>query len=111
MTSELNNALRKLEENNFAFASLPDVRNDSIWGHLKSPPYNLSLPQLSALKNARFYTTCMYEYVSDEPIVEYNTCWWIHMLTSCVTECCMWWYIVNTITKTDDFIDYYKKNV
>ena len=107
MTSELKNALRKLEENNFAFVSLPDVRNDSIWDHLKSPPYNLSLQEICDLKNALFYTTCIYEYVSDEPIMEYDTCWRIYTLISC----CMWWYYVNVITKTTDFIDCYKKNI
>ena len=53
-TSSGGEAKRKIQENNFAFDDLPDNRNDfSIWNRLLDAPYNLSVPELSALKNDR----------------------------------------------------------
>ena len=96
--NELNNALQKLESNYFPFDFLPYFRNDDIWWYFLSPPYNLSLPELSALKNARFYTSFgKYEYVSETPIVK-KTC------------CC--WVLPIFITPNKVFlVDKYKKNV
>ena len=51
--SALEEAKRKIQENRFNFTDLPAERTDSIWERLLSEPYNLSLPELSALKNAR----------------------------------------------------------
>ena len=54
MSSSLGEAKRKIQENNFAFHDLPADRNDaSIWNRLLDAPYNLSVPELSALKNDR----------------------------------------------------------
>ena len=54
MSTSLGEAKRKIQENNFVFDDLPDDRNDfSIWNHLLDAPYNLSVPELSALKNVR----------------------------------------------------------
>ena len=54
MSTSLGEAKRKIQENNFAFDDLPDDRNDvSIWNRLLDAPYNLSIPELSALKNDR----------------------------------------------------------
>jgi hypothetical protein len=51
--SALNVAQRKLQQNNFRFADLPGDIQDPIWNELLKQPYQLSLPELSALKNAR----------------------------------------------------------
>jgi hypothetical protein len=51
--SALEEAKRKIQQNHFSFTDLPAERTDSIWDRLQSEPYNLSLPELSALKNAR----------------------------------------------------------
>ena len=54
MSTSLREAKRKIQENNFPFDDLPDDRNDvSIWNRLLDMPYNLSVPELSALKNDR----------------------------------------------------------
>ena len=88
MSNDLNNALGKLEENNFEFVLLPDIRNDAIWWHLMSPPYNLSLPELSALKNARFYNFGRYKYASDKPIVKYDN--WFSKYLENDFYCSLW---------------------
>jgi hypothetical protein len=53
MSTALEEATRKIKGNSFNFADLPAERADSIWDHLLSEPYNLSLPELIALQNAR----------------------------------------------------------
>ena len=53
MSAALEEAKRKIQENQFSFTDLPAERTDSIWNLLLSEPYNLNLPELSALKNAR----------------------------------------------------------
>lgn len=50
--SNLAFAVKLLEENGFPFDDLPNDRNDNLWTNI-SETYALSLPQLSALKNAR----------------------------------------------------------
>ena len=52
--SALKEAQRKLQENNFSFADLPGDIRDPIWIELLKQPFQLCLPELSALKNARF---------------------------------------------------------
>ena len=47
-------AERKLKENDFTFDDLPRDRQDPIWNELLKHPFQLSVQELSALKNARF---------------------------------------------------------
>ena len=47
-------AERKLKENGFIFDDLPRDRQDPIWNELLKQPFQLSVQELSALKNARF---------------------------------------------------------
>ncbi len=47
-------AERKLKENDFNFDHLPRDRQDPIWNELLKHPCQLSVQELSALKNARF---------------------------------------------------------
>jgi hypothetical protein len=47
-------AERKLKENDFVFDDLPRDRQDPIWNELLKHPFQLSVQELSALKNARF---------------------------------------------------------
>ena len=47
-------AERKLKENNFIFDDLPRDRQDPVWNELLKHPFQLSVQELSALKNARF---------------------------------------------------------
>ena len=47
-------AERKLKENDFIFDDLPRDRQDPIWNELLKQPFQLSVQELSALKNARF---------------------------------------------------------
>ena len=52
--SALKLAERKLKENDFIFDDLPRDRQDPIWNELLKQPFQLSVQELSALKNARF---------------------------------------------------------
>ena len=52
--SALKLAERKLKENDFRFDDLPGDRQDPIWNELLKQPFQLSVQELSALKNARF---------------------------------------------------------
>jgi hypothetical protein len=52
--SALKEAARKISENNFRFDDLPGDRQDPIWNELLKQPFQLSVQELSALKNARF---------------------------------------------------------
>jgi hypothetical protein len=52
--SALKVAERKLKENDFRFDDLPGDRQDPIWNELLKQPFQLSVQELSALKNARF---------------------------------------------------------
>ena len=52
--SALKEAARKISENNFRFDDLPGDRQDPIWNELLKHPFQLSVQELSALKNARF---------------------------------------------------------
>ena len=52
--SALKVAERKLKENDFIFDDLPRDRQDPIWNELLKHPFQLSVQELSALKNARF---------------------------------------------------------
>ena len=51
--SALKEAARKISENNFRFDDLPGDRQDPIWNELLKQPFQLSVQELSALKNAR----------------------------------------------------------
>jgi hypothetical protein len=42
---------------------LPNDRNDSSWNDLKGEPYNLSVPELSRLKNHLFPVQGMYDRI------------------------------------------------
>jgi hypothetical protein len=53
MNPALDKALQILNAKNFEFDNLPNERNDPIWDKLRKPPYNLSLQQISALKNEK----------------------------------------------------------
>jgi len=65
--SALNVAQWKLQQNNFRFADLPGDIQDPIWNELLKQPYQLSLPELSALKNARFSSLgCSNSFISQE---------------------------------------------
>jgi hypothetical protein len=52
--SALKVAERKLKENDFRFDDLPGDRQDPLWNELLKQPFQLSVQELSALKNARF---------------------------------------------------------
>jgi hypothetical protein len=52
--SALKEAARKISENNFRFDDLPGDRQDPLWNELLKQPFQLSVQELSALKNARF---------------------------------------------------------
>jgi len=54
MSSALDEAKRKLSQGDppFHYNDLPDERNDVIWSEIMRM-YSLTLPELSALKNAR----------------------------------------------------------
>ena len=80
MSLELKEALRKLKKNNYSFDLLPSRKNDILSDHFLSDPlYNLSLCELIALKNARFYTIIGGSTgTRDEPIMKYDTnCCWV----------------------------------
>ena len=54
MMSALQEAQRKIHVNDFRFDDLPEDRQDPIWNELLKQPFQLSVQELSALKNARF---------------------------------------------------------
>ena len=52
----LESAKGKLEQNGFPFEDLPHDRSDPLWTRIEEK-YGLSLPEVSALKNASAGTT------------------------------------------------------
>jgi len=53
MMCPLKEAERKIKDHNFNFNDLPLDRIDPIWNDLRIKPFNLSIQELSALKNLR----------------------------------------------------------
>jgi len=58
--SALEEAKRKIGENDFRFDDLPGDRADPIWKELLNQPFKLSIQELSALKNARLSSLGLY---------------------------------------------------
>ena len=56
VVSSLESANTKLKRNNFPFGDLPHDRSDPLWTEIRRE-YGLSLPEVSALKNASAGTT------------------------------------------------------